>query len=165
LKASYEVCGGSILAHKTAKGSGTDLLAIQLYSAHLFVIFASFCADSLRAMAAPPRATALATCGFRVPGPLGDRTLPTQASCAGRPSKIAFNSGIDHKAQACARILEKQDSLQMSQVFPFSCIGDQMGFAFQGFYKRDPRTGKVIRFPHHLYVQTQIKKRTYVGRM
>ena len=44
LKASYEVCGGSILAHKTAKiakGSGTDLLAIQLYSAHLFVIFAS----------------------------------------------------------------------------------------------------------------------------
>ena len=64
-----------------------------------------------------------------------------------------------------SRILEKQNSLQMSQVFPFPCIGDQMGFAFQGFYKRDPRTGKVIRFPHHLYMQTQTKKRTDVGRM
>ena len=66
-----------------------DFLAIQLYSAqtlasplyghHLFVIFGSFCADSLRAMAAPPRATPLAMFGFRVLGPLGDRTLPTQA--------------------------------------------------------------------------------------
>jgi hypothetical protein len=39
--------------------------------------------------------------------------------------------------QRFSRILEKQSSLQMSQVFPFPCIGDQMGFAFQGFYKRD----------------------------
>ena len=30
--------------------------------------------------------------------------------------------------------LEKQTSLQMSQVFPFPCIGDQLGLAFQGFY-------------------------------
>src|SRR6516225_4922812 len=35
-----------------------------------------------------------------------------------------------------ARILEKQNRLQMSQVFPFSCIDDQMGVVFQGFYKR-----------------------------
>ena len=33
-----------------------------------------------------------------------------------------------------ARILEKQNRLQMSQVFSFSCIDDQMGVAFQGFY-------------------------------
>ena len=33
-----------------------------------------------------------------------------------------------------ARILEKRNSLQMSQVFPFPYIGDQMGLAFQGFY-------------------------------
>jgi len=31
------------------------------------------------------------------------------------------------------RILEKQNRLQMSQVFPFSCIDDQMGVVFQGF--------------------------------
>jgi len=35
-----------------------------------------------------------------------------------------------------ARILEKQNPLQMSQVFSGSCIDDQMGVAFQGFYKR-----------------------------
>jgi len=35
-----------------------------------------------------------------------------------------------------ARILEKQNSLQMSQVLPFACIGDQIDLAFQGFYKR-----------------------------
>ena len=33
-----------------------------------------------------------------------------------------------------ARILEKQNRLQMSQVFSVSCIDDQMGVAFQGFY-------------------------------
>jgi len=73
LKASYEVCGGSILAHKTAKiakGSGTDLLAIQLCSAHLFVIFASLC-RFLRAMAAPPRATAVGD--VRLPSPRSAR--------------------------------------------------------------------------------------------
>jgi hypothetical protein len=32
-----------------------------------------------------------------------------------------------------ARILEKQNRLQMSQVFLFSCIDDQKGLAFQGF--------------------------------
>ena len=32
------------------------------------------------------------------------------------------------------RILEKQNSLRVSQVFTFACIGDQMGLAFQGFY-------------------------------
>src|SRR6516162_6285089 len=37
-------------------------------------------------------------------------------------------------AAKLARILEKQNRLQMSQVFPFSCIDDQMGVAFQGFY-------------------------------
>jgi uncharacterized protein len=49
---------------------------------------------------------------------------------------------------ASARILEKRNSLQMSQVFPFSYIGNQMGLAFQGFYKRDRRTGKVDGCPH-----------------
>src|SRR6516164_2368327 len=34
-------------------------------------------------------------------------------------------------AAKLARILEKQNRLQMSQVFPFSCIDDQMGVAFQ----------------------------------
>src|ERR1700757_1978950 len=31
----------------------------------------------------------------------------------------------------------------MSLVFPFPYIGNQMGLAFQGFYERDRRTGKV----------------------
>ncbi len=48
----------------------------------------------------------------------------------------------------------------MSQVFPFACIGDQMSLAFQGFYKRDRRTGKVTGFPHQLYMHAQIKKPT-----
>jgi hypothetical protein len=66
-QAYHKVGGRSIFAHKIAKiskGSGTDFLATQLYSArmlaslydhHLFVIFASFCADPSRAMVAPPR--------------------------------------------------------------------------------------------------------------
>ena len=49
-----------------------------------------------------------------------------------------------------SRILEKQNRLQMSQVFPFSCIDDQMGVAFQGFYERERGTGKVTGFPHRL---------------
>ena len=62
--------------------------------------------------------------------------------------------------QTCslARILEKQNRLQMSQVFPFPCIGDQMSLAFQGFYKRDRSTGKVTGFPLQLYMHAQIKK-------
>src|ERR1700745_3796920 len=56
------------------------------------------------------------------------------------------------------RILEKRNLLQMSQVFPFPYIGDQMGLAFQGFYKRDRRTGKVIGLPPQLYMHAQIKK-------
>jgi len=91
LKASHEVCGGSILAHKTAKiakASGTDFVAIQLYSAQTLNFPSmstslrdlwSFCADSLRAMAAPPRATAVGDVRLPSPGSLGDRTLPTQA--------------------------------------------------------------------------------------
>ena len=39
----------------------------------------------------------------------------------------------------------------MSQVFPFPYIGDQMGLAFQGFYKRERRTGKVIGLSPQLY--------------
>jgi len=35
-----------------------------------------------------------------------------------------------------------------------------MGLAFQGFYKRDRRAGKVIEFPHQLFVHAQIKKPT-----
>ena len=46
---------------------------------HLLVIFAFFCADSIPAMVAPPRRPPFAMCGLRAPGPLGDRTLPTQA--------------------------------------------------------------------------------------
>jgi len=46
----------------------------------------------------------------------------------------------------------------MSQVFPFPYIGDQMSLAFQGFYKRDRRTGKVTGFPHQLCRHAQIKK-------
>ena len=42
----------------------------------------------------------------------------------------AFNRWERNRA---ARILEKQNRLQMSQVFPVSCIDDQMGLAFQGF--------------------------------
>ena len=49
-----------------------------------------------------------------------------------------------------ARILEKQNRLQMSQVFSVACIDDQMGVAFQGFYERDQGTGKVTGFPHQL---------------
>jgi len=45
----------------------------------------------------------------------------------------------------------------MSQVFVFPRIGDQMGLAFQGFYKLDRRTAKVIGLPHHLYMHAQIK--------
>jgi hypothetical protein len=58
----------------------------------------------------------------------------------------------------CARILEKQNSLQMSQVFSLACFGAQMGLAFQGFYKRDRKTGKVNVFPRQLYMHVQIKK-------
>src|SRR5262249_27671315 len=53
-----------------------------------------------------------------------------------------------------ARILEKRNSLQMSQVFPFPYIGNQMGLAFQGFYERDRRTGKVVGFPHLVHACT-----------
>src|SRR5262249_9273732 len=56
------------------------------------------------------------------------------------------------------RILEKQNRLQMSQVFPFSCIDDQTGLAFQGFYERDRGTGKVIGFPHQCKMHAQIQK-------
>ena len=52
------------------------------------------------------------------------------------------------------RILEKRNSLQMSQVFPFPYIGNQMGLAFQGFYERDRRTGKVVGFPHLVHACT-----------
>jgi hypothetical protein len=45
----------------------------------------------------------------------------------------------------------------MSQVFPCPRIGDQMSFAFQGFYERDRRTAKVNAFPHQLNMQAQIK--------
>src|SRR5690349_22411713 len=55
------------------------------------------------------------------------------------------------------RILEKRNLLQMSQIFPFPYIGDQMGLAFQGFYKRDRRTGKVIGLPPQLYMQHKSK--------
>jgi hypothetical protein len=33
-----------------------------------------------------------------------------------------------------------------------------MGLAFQGFYKRDRRTGKVIGLPPQLYMHAQIKR-------
>jgi len=56
-----------------------------------------------------------------------------------------------------ARILERQNRLQMSRVSPFPCIDDQMGLAFQGFYKRDRGTGKVTEFPHQLFMHAQIK--------
>src|SRR5262249_52160651 len=68
---------------------------------------------------------------------------------------------IPEKQNHPARILEKQNSLQMSQVFPFPCIGDQMGLAFQGFYKRDrKKTDKATTFPDQLYMHAQIKKPT-----
>jgi hypothetical protein len=35
-----------------------------------------------------------------------------------------------------------------------------MGLAFQGFYKRDPGTRKVTKFPHQLNVHAQIKEQT-----
>jgi hypothetical protein len=59
-----------------------------------------------------------------------------------------------------ARILEKQNSLQMSQVFSFARIGDQMGLAFQGFYKRDRRTDKLSDSQAKLNMHTQIKNQT-----
>ena len=58
---------------------------------------------------------------------------------------------------ADTRILEKRNSLQMSQVFPFPYISNQMGLAFQGFYERDRRTGKVVGLPHQLYMHAPIK--------
>jgi len=58
----------------------------------------------------------------------------------------AFNRWERNRA---ARILEKQNRLQMSQVFPVSCIDDQMGLAFQGFYKRGRFTQPML-FPRGL---------------
>jgi hypothetical protein len=58
--------------------------------------------------------------------------------------------GTPGEIRNLSRILEKQNRLQMSQVLPFSCIDDQMGVAFQGFYERDRGTGKVTGFPHQL---------------
>jgi|SRR5215469_3586628 len=79
--------------------------------------------------------------------------------------EFVFLSKLDHlhenlKKESASRILEKRNSLQMSQVFRFPYIGDQRGVAFQGFYKRDRRTGKVIGFPHQLYMHAQIKRST-----
>src|SRR4029077_10028792 len=56
-----------------------------------------------------------------------------------------------------ARILEKQNRLQMSQVFPLPYIDDPMCLDFQGFYERDRATGKVAGFHHRLYTRTQTK--------
>jgi hypothetical protein len=79
LKASHKAFGHSILAHeiaKISKGSGARFSSNQLYSARcslplydhgLFVIFASFCADPLRAIAAPPRRPRSRMYCFRVP--------------------------------------------------------------------------------------------------
>jgi hypothetical protein len=43
-----------------------------------------------------------------------------------------------------SRILEKQNSLQMSQVFSLACFGAQMGLAFQGFKSKN-QTLPVVR--------------------
>jgi hypothetical protein len=56
-----------------------------------------------------------------------------------------------------SRILEKQNWLQMSQVFMFAYVGDQMVLAFQGFYKRDRRRAKVIGLPDRLNMHAQSK--------
>jgi len=49
-----------------------------------------------------------------------------------------------------ARILEKQNRLQMSQVFPLPCIDDQIGLAFQGFYKRGRFTPPMLLSTDHV---------------
>src|SRR6516165_3935066 len=61
----------------------------------------------------------------------GARSAVNESIAGSRCSEAGGKSG---------RILEKQNQLQMSQVFPFPCIEDQTGLAFQGFYKRGPFT-------------------------
>src|SRR6516164_314790 len=62
---------------------------------------------------------------------------------------------------SCARILEKPNRLQMSQVFQYLCITVKWP-AFQGFYKRD-RGINGIGFPHQLYMYAQTE--TQGGRL
>src|SRR6516165_2803261 len=57
--------------------------------------------------------------------------------------------GLSASRNKNARILEKQNRLQMSQVFSVSCIDDQMRVAFQGFYKRGSFTQAML-LPHGL---------------
>jgi hypothetical protein len=95
----------------------------------------------------------IAVAGLEVTDHLG-RTL--MASCCSnrylsRPYRLT-------KTPYLSRILEKQNRLQKSQVSPFSCTDDQMGLAFQGFYKRDRETDKVTDFPQQLFMHAQIKK-------
>ena len=82
--------------------------------------------------------------------------IPESARRGSKGTGAGRHSTQDHPT----RILEKQNTLQMSQVFPFACIGDQMGLAFQGFYKRDRGSGKVTKFPRQLNVYAQIKEQT-----
>ena len=64
------------------------------------------------------------------------RLLTTPDFCGLGPIYFRAASWAAAEPGNFARILEKQNRLQMTQVFPFSCIDDQMGVVFQGFYKR-----------------------------
>src|SRR6516164_1416347 len=90
-----------------------------------------------------------------LPGPLTfTNFVPAKArplhhvDAAPNPTLIPLN--LARLRRGLARILEKQNRLQMSEVFSVSCIDDQMGVAFQGFYERDRGTGKITGFPHQL---------------
>jgi hypothetical protein len=86
---SHKAFGRSILAQKQrSQRDQADFLATQLFSAlmlasplrpsslrDLCVLLCRSPSCDSRTSEAPP----LAMCSFRAPGPLGDRTLPTQA--------------------------------------------------------------------------------------
>jgi hypothetical protein len=97
--------------------------------------------------------------GWKVGSPPRQRRLSKFLSGAGgRPVPSAPRQAIEALSGrtklvsivGSSRILEKQNSLQMSQVFSFARIGGQMGLAFQGFYKRDRRTDKLSGFPRQI---------------
>jgi|SRR6516165_4961443 len=85
----------------------------------------------------------------QIPGGSGRIPLP-QPAFSTNPHPSQCNS--------MARILEKQNRLQMSQVFPLRYIDEPMGLAFQGFYERDRGTGKTAELPHRLYMRPQTKR-------
>jgi hypothetical protein len=64
---------------------------------------------------------------------------------------------MDHLVKSLESLKSKIDC-KMSQVFPFSCIDDQMGLAFQGFYERDRGTLKSPDSYTNCKMHAQIQK-------